>query len=142
MLMRQGRDDQVIGVSPAYFISRYSDRFTPAEVADGLAAVVELGCKSFQLEVYHRELRGNEYQDIKAAFQDRRLREDIVNGYSLNVNVLEKYIQIHRAKRIGDKRDDHDANNNRYVLPGDKSIKTLKKIGIDLSGLAGGKTIE
>ena len=56
--MRQGRDDQVIGVSPAYFISRYSDRFTPAEVADGLAAVVELGCKSFQLEVYHREMLG------------------------------------------------------------------------------------
>ena len=56
--MRQGRDDQVIGVSPAYFISRYSDRFTPAEVADGLAAVAELGCKSFQLEVYHREMLG------------------------------------------------------------------------------------
>ena len=56
--MSQGRDDQVIGVSPAYFISRYSDRFTPAEVADGLAAVAELGCKSFQLEVYHREMLG------------------------------------------------------------------------------------
>ena len=48
----------MIGVSPAYFISRYSDRFTPAEVADGLAAVAELGCKSFQLEVYHREMLG------------------------------------------------------------------------------------
>ena len=48
----------MIGVSPAYFISRYSDRFTPAEVADGLAAVAQLGCKGFQLEVYHREMLG------------------------------------------------------------------------------------
>lgn len=48
----------MIGVSPAYFISRYGDRFTPAEVADGLAAVAQLGCKGFQLEVYHREMLG------------------------------------------------------------------------------------
>jgi sugar phosphate isomerase/epimerase len=46
----------LIGVSPAYFISRYSDRFSTAEVAEGLADIARLGCKGFQLEVYHREM--------------------------------------------------------------------------------------
>lgn len=58
MAICPGRDDSLIGVSPAYFISRYSHRFTPAEVADGLAAVAQLGCKGFQLEVYQREMLG------------------------------------------------------------------------------------
>jgi sugar phosphate isomerase/epimerase len=58
MAIDRRRDDLLIGVSPAYFISRYSDRFTPAEVVDGLAAVAQLGCKGFQLEVYHREMLG------------------------------------------------------------------------------------
>lgn len=48
----------MIGVSPAYFISRYGDRFTPAEVAEGLADIARLGCNGFQLEVYHREMLG------------------------------------------------------------------------------------
>jgi sugar phosphate isomerase/epimerase len=48
----------LIGVSPAYFISRYSDRFSIAEVAEGLAEIARLGCKGFQLEVYHREMLG------------------------------------------------------------------------------------
>jgi sugar phosphate isomerase/epimerase len=46
----------LIGVSPAYFISRYSNRFSTAEVAEGLADIARLGCKGFQLEVYHREM--------------------------------------------------------------------------------------
>jgi sugar phosphate isomerase/epimerase len=48
----------VIGVSPAYFISRYSNRFTPAEVAEGLMAISELGYQGFQLEVFHRDNLG------------------------------------------------------------------------------------
>jgi hypothetical protein len=52
------RDDSLIGVSPAYFISRYSDRFTTAEVAKSLADIAKLGCNGFQLEVYHREMLG------------------------------------------------------------------------------------
>lgn len=51
-------NDFLIGVSPAYFISRYGDRFTPAEVAEGLADIARLGCNGFQLEVYHREMLG------------------------------------------------------------------------------------
>jgi sugar phosphate isomerase/epimerase len=48
----------LIGVSPAYFISRYSDCFSTAEVAEGLADIARLGCKGFQLEVYHRGMLG------------------------------------------------------------------------------------
>jgi sugar phosphate isomerase/epimerase len=44
----------VIGISPAYFISRYGDRFSPGDVAEGLEAVSELGYEGFQLEVFHR----------------------------------------------------------------------------------------
>lgn len=43
------------GVSPAYFISRYTDRFTPADVSEGLVEIAELGFQQFQLEVFHAE---------------------------------------------------------------------------------------
>jgi len=43
------------GVSPAYFISRYTDRFTPSDVCEGLAEIFELGFQQFQLEVFHLE---------------------------------------------------------------------------------------
>lgn len=43
------------GVSPAYFISRYTDRFTPSDVCEGLAEIAELGFQQFQLEVFHLE---------------------------------------------------------------------------------------
>jgi sugar phosphate isomerase/epimerase len=45
----------IIGVSPAYFISRFSNRFTPEEVAAGLKELAEIGFQGFQLEVFHRE---------------------------------------------------------------------------------------
>ena len=43
------------GVSPAYFISRYTDRFTPAEMCEGLAEIAELRFQHFQPEVFHAE---------------------------------------------------------------------------------------
>ena len=43
------------GVSPAYFISRYTDRFTPSDVCEGLAEISELGFQQFQMEVFHVE---------------------------------------------------------------------------------------
>ena len=43
------------GVSPAYFISRYTDRFTPADVSEGLIEIAELEFQQFQLEVFHAE---------------------------------------------------------------------------------------
>jgi sugar phosphate isomerase/epimerase len=45
----------IIGVSPAYFISRFSNRFTPADVAAGLKELAEIGFQGFQLEVFHQE---------------------------------------------------------------------------------------
>jgi len=44
----------VIGLSPAYFISRFTDEFTPSDVAAGLTQISEMGFNGFQLEVYHR----------------------------------------------------------------------------------------
>ena len=48
----------MIGVSPAYFISKFSNRFSPDDVAAGLKDVASLGFSGFQLEVFHRESLG------------------------------------------------------------------------------------
>jgi sugar phosphate isomerase/epimerase len=42
-----------IGVSPAYFISRFGDRFTPDEVAGALPDLKRCGFEAFQLEIFH-----------------------------------------------------------------------------------------
>ena len=45
----------MIGVSPAYYVSRYGDLFTPADVAAALDDLAGLGFGGYQLEVFHRE---------------------------------------------------------------------------------------
>ena len=45
----------MIGVSPAYFISKFSNRFSPADVAASLEDLPALGFYGFQLEVFYRE---------------------------------------------------------------------------------------
>jgi sugar phosphate isomerase/epimerase len=45
----------MIGVSPAYFVSKFSNRFSPDDVAAGLEDLPALGFFGFQLEVFHRE---------------------------------------------------------------------------------------
>jgi sugar phosphate isomerase/epimerase len=44
----------MIGVSPAYFVSKFSNRFSPDDVAAGLEDLPALGFFGFQLEVFHR----------------------------------------------------------------------------------------
>ena len=46
---------EMIGVSPAFFISRFTNRFTPEDVAAGLKALAQMGYEGFQLEVFHPE---------------------------------------------------------------------------------------
>ncbi len=45
----------MIGVSPAYFICRYGDRFSPEHVISGLKDLAQLGYQALQLEVYHAD---------------------------------------------------------------------------------------
>jgi sugar phosphate isomerase/epimerase len=49
------RKVHAIGVSPAYYISRFTDRFTPENVATGLSDLAGAGFKGFQLEVFYRD---------------------------------------------------------------------------------------
>ena len=49
------QEPPLIGVSPAYFISRFGNRFTPEKVAAGLKNLAETGFQGFQLEVFHPE---------------------------------------------------------------------------------------
>jgi sugar phosphate isomerase/epimerase len=44
----------MIGVSPAYFVSKFSNRFSPDDVAAGLEDLPALGFFGFQLEVFHQ----------------------------------------------------------------------------------------
>jgi sugar phosphate isomerase/epimerase len=43
------------GVSPAFFISLFTNRFTPEDVSAGLRILARIGYEGFQLEVYHRD---------------------------------------------------------------------------------------
>jgi sugar phosphate isomerase/epimerase len=43
------------GVSPAYFISRFGNGFTPQQVAGDLKTLAKMGFEGFQLEVFHGE---------------------------------------------------------------------------------------
>lgn len=63
-----------IGVSPAHFISRFSDRFSADQMADGLDAVAALGFTGFQPEVFHREYLAD-WQHQGAARVARQARE-------------------------------------------------------------------
>ena len=63
----------MIGVSPAYYVSRYGDRFAPADVGGGLEALSQLGFDGFQLEIYHPEAL-SDWRDADT----RRVRERCV----------------------------------------------------------------
>lgn len=49
----------MFGVSPAYFISRFTDRFTFQEVAASLADIRAGGFEAFQAEVFHADTLGD-----------------------------------------------------------------------------------
>jgi sugar phosphate isomerase/epimerase len=45
----------VVGVSPAYFISRFGDGFSPDQVVEGLESLAGMGFDAFELEVFYPE---------------------------------------------------------------------------------------
>ncbi len=65
------------GVSPAYFISRFSDRFTFGDVAASLADLAASGFGAFQPEVFHAETldewRTTGARIVRAAAEDAGL---------------------------------------------------------------------
>ena len=68
----------MIGLSPAYFISRFTDEFTPSDVAGSLPDICEMGYTGFQLEVFHRRnlklwLEGGS-QQVRQRAQDLNLK--------------------------------------------------------------------
>jgi sugar phosphate isomerase/epimerase len=42
----------VVGVSPAYFVSRFGDRFGPQDISASLTEVARLGAEGYQLELF------------------------------------------------------------------------------------------
>ncbi len=49
-------DGRQIAISPAYWISRYSDRFVPEQILAGLPEATDMGFKTFQPEIFHRDV--------------------------------------------------------------------------------------
>ncbi len=45
----------MIGVSPAFFIAKYTNRFSVVNMLEGLEIISSIGFKSAQLEVFHHE---------------------------------------------------------------------------------------
>lgn len=52
---RLGKESIVFGVSPAFFISAYSNRFGPADIVEGLDRIKALGFDAYQPEIYHED---------------------------------------------------------------------------------------
>jgi sugar phosphate isomerase/epimerase len=61
----------MIGVSPAYFISRFGNRFTPPQIAGDLETLVKTGFEGFQLEVFHSETLTEWMSEGAFAVRDR-----------------------------------------------------------------------
>jgi len=53
IVLRKG--DEIIGVSPAFMISLFSDGFTLDQVREGLRLLHSWGFRAMQLEIYHRD---------------------------------------------------------------------------------------
>lgn len=95
----------------------------------------------YMVEVYHRELRHHEYDDIKGAFQDSRLRQEVVDGFGLNVNVIEKYIVIHRNRRMNNAKEETEKLGEFKQSMPKECVEALAEIGIDVSKLSSDKAI-
>lgn len=79
----------MIGVSPAYFISRYSELFTPKQIAECLEELHEIGFEAFELEVFHVEsLR--DWEKLGA-----RLVSDAASTSGLTVSQFVAHFMLH-----------------------------------------------
>jgi len=68
------KNGAMFGVSPAYFLSRFTDQFTPAAMAGSLLDLVAAGFDAFQAEIFHAEAV-DEWRVSGATLVDRAARE-------------------------------------------------------------------
>lgn len=94
----------------------------------------------YMIEVYHKALRGYEFEDIETAFCDGGLRKEIVDGFGLNVDVIEKYIVMARNRRVG--RKEEEVGLGEFKPIPQKCKEALREIGIDIDELTEDKTME
>ena len=95
----------------------------------------------YMIEVYHRALKHHDQVDIESAFSDSALRQEIVKGYSLNVDVIEKYVLIHRNRRVGKKKEKIEAIGDFKKAMPLSCVKALGKLGINVGKLAEEKSL-
>jgi hypothetical protein len=94
----------------------------------------------YMIEVYHRAIRGYEFADIEAAFNDSGLRKEIVDGFGLNVDVIEKYIVMARNRRVG--RKDKEVGLGEFKPIPRECKEALRDLGIDIDELTEDKAME
>lgn len=94
----------------------------------------------YMIEVYHRAIRGYEFADINSAFCDSGLRKEIVDGFGLNVDVIEKYIVLNRNRRKG-RKEEKVGLGDFNPMPEDCK-EALRGIGIDIQNPTDSKSIK
>ena len=95
----------------------------------------------YMIGVYYDSIKEYNTDDIINAFKDDRLIQEISAGYSLNVYILEKYIQIHKNRRTGIKKEtSEEIGDFKQNMPID-CVEILKDIGINVAKLANDKSI-
>ena len=95
----------------------------------------------YMIGVYYDSLKEYNSDDITNAFKDDRLIQEISAGYSLNVYILEKYIQIYKNRRTGIKKESsEEIGDFKQNMPAE-CAEILKGIGINVEKLARDKAI-
>jgi hypothetical protein len=92
----------------------------------------------YMISVYHRELKRYDHDDIIAAFHDKQLRQEASVSFSLNVNIIEKYILIYKNNKPSKKElNREDAFKSKVPK---ECVDKLSELGIDISKIAKDKT--
>jgi len=124
----------LIGVSPAYFISRFSDRFTPFDVAEGLIDLAEMGFPGFQLEVFHVETLGDWLNE------GARLVRHRSHDLGLMVSQFVAHFMMQDFNRPESLNSDSDMDHIRSVLDIVGLFEECATITIPLGPFEGGYT--
>jgi sugar phosphate isomerase/epimerase len=124
----------LIGVSPAYFISRFSDRFTPFDVAEGLIDLGEMGFPGFQLEVFHGETLDDWLNE------GARLVRHRSHDLGLRVSQFVAHFMMQDFNRLESLNSDLDREHMRSVLDIVDLFEECSTITIPLGPFEGGHT--
>lgn len=123
----------LIGVSPAYFISRFSDRFSANQMAEGLEDVAAMGFGGFQPEVFHREAL-SDWQQGGAALVAAQ-----ANALDLQATQFVAHFMLHAFSNPGRLKTDSTLEDIQTVLDIAGYFEDCRIITVPLGAFEAGK---